>query len=152
MRPARSITLSAAGAFLLAPLLAYSQAGGAPSTAPGSKTGAGAPIYRVGLNVHAPKFKPGGARPTLTVYPIDASGKPDEKIQHADRITCSDPTCWYFALPGTRVEVVSNLPVRAWTGTCAGNNPSAEPRSKCILTLERKRPGATPYSVGATLE
>jgi hypothetical protein len=118
MKQGQTIIPAMAFALLLAPVLAHAQA----------KT------VRLWLSAPGPAI--GSAQqlplPTVTAYALDANGKRDEKTA----IRAAFPKGGTFVMPaGTRVEIVSSLPVKGWTGPCAKDNPSPEPTLKCIVTL-----------------
>ena len=118
MTQGKSIVLAVMAALLLAPVLAHAQA----------KT------VRLWIGSSAPAI---GSReqvpfPDITAYALDANGKRDEKTA----IRASYMKGGTFLMPaGTRVEIVSNIPVKGWTGPCAKDNPSPTPTLTCIVTL-----------------
>src|SRR5215472_6928434 len=117
MTQGKSIILAAVAALLLFPALAHAK--------PVKLTIASSPPA-LGAREHV-------AFPTVTAYALDASGKRDEKT--AIRAAGYTKSASFEMPAGTRVEIVSSLPVKGWTGPCAKSNASPTPTLSCIVTL-----------------
>ena len=121
------------------------------ATAPGRPVGPVAAALKLLPPAAPPVLGPGGLRvtaPSLAAYAVDASGKRNDSV--APPVTCPGP-CTFVAPAGTRVEIASSSPVRAWTGECATQNASTDRIRKCVVTM-RLPTNNTPVVAGVVLQ